>query len=145
MASDKERIEALEARLGEVQRLEFGINDKMQHLDEAINKLSEVPLTTTITDEKDPSVHREGSFYSIHTMRTMTAANKFSLPKWKNWNSRNTLDKIRLYGSTEKLNSLNFKAQQITKRYLSLLSTLKEKLTNGGSGCVELIGRKAAW
>ena len=50
MTSNKERIEALEARLGEVQdgmlRLEFGINDRMQHLDEDIKKLSEVLLST---------------------------------------------------------------------------------------------------
>ncbi|KAL9408780.1 hypothetical protein AB3S75_047212 [Citrus x aurantiifolia] len=67
MASDKERIEALEARLGEVQRLEFGINDKMQHLDEAINKLSEVVLSTKESAEGAPYNNnngREGSFCS---------------------------------------------------------------------------------
>ncbi|KAA8546792.1 hypothetical protein F0562_003221 [Nyssa sinensis] len=64
MASNKERIEALEAGLGGVQdgmqRLELGVTDKLRHLEETINKLSEALLST-----KEPSNNnnnwREGS------------------------------------------------------------------------------------
>ncbi|KAJ0007378.1 hypothetical protein Pint_29904 [Pistacia integerrima] len=67
MASNKERIEALEARLGGVQdglqRLELGVTDTLHRLEETINKLSEAVLPT-----KEPSNNnwREGSSSSYH-------------------------------------------------------------------------------
>jgi len=64
--SNKERIEALEARLGGVQdgmqQLELGVADKLHHLEETINKLSEAFLSTR---EVSSNNQREGSFHSI--------------------------------------------------------------------------------
>jgi hypothetical protein len=54
MATNKERIENLEAELGGLQdsvsRMELGLNDKLHHMEEVINKLSVALLST-----KDPS------------------------------------------------------------------------------------------
>jgi len=65
MASNKERIEALEAGLGGVQdgmqQLELGVTDKLHHLEETINKLSEAFLSTR---EVSSNNQREGSFHS---------------------------------------------------------------------------------
>jgi hypothetical protein len=63
--SNKERIEALEARLGGVQdgmqQLELGVADKLHHLEETINKLSEAFLSTR---EVSSNNQREGSCHS---------------------------------------------------------------------------------
>jgi hypothetical protein len=49
MGTNKERIEHLESRLGAIleglQWMEFGINDKLYHLEEALNRLSNVLLS----------------------------------------------------------------------------------------------------
>lgn len=67
MASNKERIEALEARLGGVQdgmhQLELGVTDKLHHLEETINKLSEAFLSTREASSNN-NHGREGSFRS---------------------------------------------------------------------------------
>ncbi|KAJ0020095.1 hypothetical protein Pint_31747 [Pistacia integerrima] len=48
MGTNKERIEHLESRLGAVQerlqQMEFGMNDKLHHLEEALNRLSNMLL-----------------------------------------------------------------------------------------------------
>jgi ClpP class serine protease len=66
MASNKERIEALEVGLGGVQdgmqQLELGVVDKLHHLEETINKLLEAFLSTR---EVSSNNQREGSFHSI--------------------------------------------------------------------------------
>ncbi|KAL5565238.1 hypothetical protein UlMin_028402 [Ulmus minor] len=67
MASNKERIEALEAGLGGVQdgmlRMELGVTDKLHHLEETINKLSEAFLSTREASS-NTNHGREGSFRS---------------------------------------------------------------------------------
>ena len=69
-------------------------------------QLGKAPTITTM-GEKDLSGHIE---------KRTTAADKFFLPKWKNWNSQNTLELFQQNGSTEELNFSNFKTWQITKR-----------------------------
>jgi hypothetical protein len=48
MGTNKERIEQLEAGLGEVQnglhQMEFGMTDKLHHLEGTLNRLSDVLL-----------------------------------------------------------------------------------------------------
>ena len=63
IGTNKERIEQLEARLGEVQnglhQMELGMTDKLQHLEETLNRLSDVLLA----DQESPNQgnpHREG-------------------------------------------------------------------------------------
>ena len=67
MASNKERIEALEAGLDGVQdgmhQLELGVTDKLHHLEETINKLSEAFLSTREASSNN-NHGREGSFRS---------------------------------------------------------------------------------
>lgn len=73
-------------------QLELGVTDKLHHLEETINKLSEAffqpekPLATTTMGEKDLSVHIE---------RRMTAADRFSLPRWQGWSFQNTQEEGR--------------------------------------------------
>lgn len=56
MATNKERIELLEAGLGSLQdglqRMEIGMSSKLQHLEETLNKLTE-----TIMASKGASSH----------------------------------------------------------------------------------------
>lgn len=51
MGTNKERIEQLECGLGAVQeglhRIEFGMNDKLHHLEETLNRLSNVLLSNS--------------------------------------------------------------------------------------------------
>jgi hypothetical protein len=63
MGTNKERIEQWAARLGEVQnglhQMELGMTDKLQHLEETLNRLSDVLLA----DQESPNQgnpHREG-------------------------------------------------------------------------------------
>ena len=75
MATNKERIEMLEAGLGGVQegvqRIEMSMTGKMHQLEETINKLSEALLSSkALLSNKGESSHsntnREGNSRSIH-------------------------------------------------------------------------------
>jgi hypothetical protein len=89
MASNKERIEALEAGLGGVQdgmqQLELGVADKLHHLEETINRLSEAFLSTR---EVASNNQREGSFHSIREGNNSNRQNfsstmaKLAFPKY---------------------------------------------------------------
>ena len=70
MASNKERIKALEAGLGGVQDgmqwLELGVTDKLHHLEETINKLSEALHSTKEPSRNDNKNWWEESSRSYH-------------------------------------------------------------------------------
>ena len=90
MATNKERIKALEAGLG-------GVQDGKQRLEKlstgCLKFCFQLGKASTITTmgEKD---------FSGHIEKRTTTADKFFLPKWKNWNSQNTLELIQQNGST---------------------------------------------
>lgn len=67
METKKERIETLEAGLRGVQdgmqQLELGVTHKLHHLEETINKLSEVLLSTREVPSNNPRAR------SLHSMR----------------------------------------------------------------------------
>uniref|UniRef100_A0A6N2MBS9 Uncharacterized protein n=1 Tax=Salix viminalis TaxID=40686 RepID=A0A6N2MBS9_SALVM len=73
METKKERIEALEAGLRGVQdgmqQLELGVTHKLHHLEETINKLSKLLLSTREVPSNNP---QEGS---LHSMREGNNAN----------------------------------------------------------------------
>ncbi|KAA8549768.1 hypothetical protein F0562_001214 [Nyssa sinensis] len=62
MGTNKERIEQLEVRLGAVHegldRMEFGMNDKLHQLEETLNRLSNV-LLSNLESSSHGSHHRE--------------------------------------------------------------------------------------
>jgi chromosome segregation ATPase len=71
MATNKERIENLEAELGGLQdsvsRMELGLNDKLHHMEEVINKLSMALLSTkdsssNTNSRSGPSRHNREEF-----------------------------------------------------------------------------------
>ena len=63
MGTNKERIEQLETGLGEVQnglhRMEMGMKDKLHHLEETINRLSDVLLADHVSTNQGHT-HRDG-------------------------------------------------------------------------------------
>jgi len=89
MASNKERIEALDARLGGVQdgmqQLELDVAGKLHHLVETINRSSETFLSTR---EVSSNNQREGSFHSIREGNNSNRQNfsstmaKLAFPKY---------------------------------------------------------------
>ena len=64
MGTNKERIEHLESLLGMVQdglqRMELGMNDKLQHFEETLNRLSNM-LSTNQENPNRNNYHREGN------------------------------------------------------------------------------------
>ena len=67
MATNKESIEMLEARLGGVQegvqRMEVSMSEKIRQLEDTINKLAKALLTTKGESSHD-NTHREGNSYT---------------------------------------------------------------------------------
>ncbi|KAL6313127.1 hypothetical protein AAG906_021658 [Vitis piasezkii] len=123
MAYNKERIEALEVGLGGVQdgmqQLELGVTDKLHHLEETINKLSEALLSTKEPSRNNNNNWREESSCSYCE---------------KNDDGRQDFS-----SKMEKLEFLRYFGDDPTEWFN------REKLTNGGNGCIELTGRKIAW
>ncbi|RVW69832.1 putative mitochondrial protein [Vitis vinifera] len=73
MGTNKERIEHLEAGLGEVQeglhRMELGMADRLRHVEETLNRLSDVLLAN-----QEPPNQEElwAAFWAIRTAKTLT-------------------------------------------------------------------------
>jgi hypothetical protein len=87
----------LEAGLGGVQygmqQLELGVADKLHHLEETINRLSEAFLSTR---EVSSNNQQEGSF--IQSEKGTIATGIIFHPLWQSWHFQNTLEKIQPNG-----------------------------------------------
>ena len=88
MATNKERIEALEAGID-------GVQTGMQRLEETISRLSEVMLANTESSNHNTM----GVDLLGHIKKSLMAAVKFFHPKWQGWNFQNTLVTILLNSS----------------------------------------------
>ncbi|RVW57854.1 hypothetical protein CK203_117249 [Vitis vinifera] len=85
MATNKERIEALEAGLG-------GVQDGIQRLEDTVNRLSEILLST----RESSNNHNNGREGFVRPQREENDSGRqiFS-SKWQNWNFQNTLELIQ--------------------------------------------------
>jgi hypothetical protein len=149
MATNKERIEMLEAGLGGVQegvqRIEMSMTGKMHQLEETINKLSEALLSSkALLSNKGESSHsntnREGNSRSIHEENEgnrQVFSSKMAKLEFPRFSGQDPTEWFNVW-----TNSLNFKILQPTKKYHWLLSIWKEKQISGGSGLVGHIERK---
>ena len=115
MATHKERIENLEAGPGGLQdsrsRMELGLNDKLQHMEEAINQLSRLcsqikkyPTTTPMTVVVTLATIEK----SLRRLRS--EKDKCSQPSWQGLNFQDTPGTTQLNGSIESNNFSNIKA-----------------------------------
>ena len=76
MGTNKERIEHLESELHSVQeglhRMEMGMNDKLHHLEEVLNRLSNTLLTDQVNVNHDNHQH-EGNHGGRQIISSKTA------------------------------------------------------------------------
>jgi hypothetical protein len=111
--------------------MEFGMNDKLHHLEEALNwllniwsQIKRIPTTITITE-----------------MTTM-GVDRSSRAKQRSYNSHDFQGMTQSNGSTVWNNSLNTRSWHKTKRCPWLLTTLKGRPINGGSGFIGCYRKK---
>ncbi|RVW72141.1 hypothetical protein CK203_057976 [Vitis vinifera] len=139
MATNKERIEQLEAGLGGLQdgmsRMELGLTDKLHQMEETIHRLSEALLSNKEDQVATPTIVMVVSATIETTLRDKWKGdNKCSYPSWQSLNFQGTLATIQLNGLTSGPILWNIKASQQRKRCHWRHFILRMKLISGGSG-----------